>query len=96
MNEYLIALYYIILGLIGGGFHYVKKRYVDLTTDLSFKAYLFTNKRATIKTLFAIISAEISLSLLHQGGSFLVFSEVIGALTAGYTADSGLNSTKEG
>jgi hypothetical protein len=95
MNDYLIALYYIILGLIGGGFHYIKKRYIDLTTDLSFKDYLFTNKRATIKTLFAIISAEVGLSLLHSGGVYLTLSELVGALTAGYTADSGLNSTKE-
>jgi|LakMenE18May11ns_1017448.scaffolds.fasta_scaffold9926795_3 hypothetical protein len=95
MNEYLISLYYILFGIIGASFHYIKKRYVDETTNLTFKEYLFTNKRATFNTIFAIVSTEVGLSILHSGGDFLSLSEFVGALTAGYTADSGVNSTKE-
>jgi hypothetical protein len=95
MNEYLISLYYILFGVIGASFHYVKKRYVDETTTLTFKEYLSTNKKATFNAFFTIVSAEVGLSLLHSGGDFLTLAEFVGALTTGYTADSGLNSSKE-
>jgi len=92
--DYIFGIIYIILGLIGGLGHYVKKRYVDNTLDCSLYFYLFNDKKTTIRTTWAIICAEIGLSLLHTSET-LGLAELIGALTAGYTADSGINKEKE-
>ena len=93
MTIYIHAIIYIILGLSGGSFHYLKKRYIDNTTDLSFGKYLLTNKKATLKAAFTIVSAEVGLTLASQ--EFLSLSELVGVLTAGYTADSALNNIAE-
>lgn len=90
MIEYIWALLYIVLGLIGGAFHWVKKRYIDLTTEDSFWRYLVENSKHTRQATYAIICAEVALSLVHTGTG-ITLSELIGALTAGYMADSTLN-----
>lgn len=93
MGEYGIASIYIVLGLIGGSFHYLKKRYVDNTTKVSFKDYLTGEPRSTAKALLAIFSAEIGLSL--TGVWPIGLNQLIGAITAGYTADSGMNKAQD-
>ena len=90
LNEWTQCLLYIIIGFVGGGWHYVKKRYVDNTTTLSFIAYLQSDKGSTIKTIGAIILAEFSISSLNTSHVFHIV-DFVTALTAGYTADSHLN-----
>ena len=92
-NEYIHAIIYTLLGLIGAIFHWAKKRYIDNTTELDLVTYLITNKKATFNVLYTIIGAEITLAL--NTTDFLSLNEIIGVLTVGYTADSSLNSTKE-
>jgi len=89
--DYMIALIYLILGALGGSGHYLKKRYYDGTTACSLTEYLFLEKKATFHALTAIFFAEIGLSLLHTTGWHFSLSDIVGAVTAGYTADSGLN-----
>ena len=91
MNDYIRGLAFVVIGLIGGAAHYLKKRYVDNTTDLNFIQYLLTNRKATLNALFGIIAAEIPLSLAGIGPIGL--GELSGAFTAGYVADSSLNKT---
>lgn len=92
--DYLFAFVYILLGLFGGALHYVKKRYVDNTTLVDFHDYLLGNPKATIKALWTIAAAEIGLSILHAGVG-LSLAELVGAVTAGYTADSTLNKAPD-
>jgi hypothetical protein len=87
--EYLIPLAYIVLGLIGGSFHYIKKRYIDETTQQSFWAYLKNDFRATKRATFTIITTEIALAA--ASGGVLGMNGIIGALTLGYSADSATN-----
>jgi len=89
--DYAIALIYILLGLLGGSGHYLKKRYYDETTTCSFQEYLFMEKKATLHALIGILVAEVVLSLAHTTGWHFSLSDLVGAITAGYTADSGLN-----
>lgn len=92
--EYLIALVYILLGLIGGTGHYLKKKYIDCSTQLSFIEYLVSEPKATKRSIVTIIATEIGLSLASGGfvsGGFLSLGDMFGALTAGYAVDSGLN-----
>jgi hypothetical protein len=94
MDQYIFAAYYIIIGLIGAYSHYIKKRWVDNTTNDTLIQYLQENRGFTIKSVGSIIAAEIGLSLLHQSG-IITLSELLGALTAGYTADSGFNKSSD-
>lgn len=94
MESYIFGLIYILIGFLGGGLHYIKKRYVDETTRVDFLEYLSGNKKETLRALYAIIGAEISLSLLHSG-DIITLSELVGAITVGYTADSGLNKAPD-
>jgi hypothetical protein len=89
--DYAIALIYILLGAAGGSGHYLKKRYYDETTTCSFKDYLLMERKATIHALMGIVITEIGLSLLHTSGWHFPLGDIVGAITAGYTADSGLN-----
>lgn len=96
MFEFIIALEYVILGSIGGLGHYLKKRYVDETTKVSLYCYLATNRVATKQALWAIAGSSIGLSLLHVSNEYwLSLSELVGVLSAGYTADSALNRASE-
>ena len=95
MTDYVIALIYINLGYIGASCHWVKKRYVDNTTVCSFIEYLKGEKKATIKAVLAIFSTEIALSLAHTGGYHIPLGELVGAITAGYACDSGLNKAPD-
>lgn len=91
MNEYIIAIVYIIFGLIGASGHYLKKRYVDFTTDVSFITYLKYDRVSTINTIISVIFAEITLSLSHGANFNFSLSEIVAILTSGYTLDSGIN-----
>jgi hypothetical protein len=82
-------LIYIGLGLIGAIVHWWKKHYVDHTTKASLVEYVISNFNYTLYAVGAIAFAEISLSFM-QVGEFTL-QNVIGALTAGYTFDSGIN-----
>ena len=90
MNQSLIALIYIIIGLTGGAWHYAKKRYIDKTTSQNFRQYLLEHPSSTYQAFIAIVGAEYALSLAHVG-DLLSLQEVVSALTAGYAADSQLN-----
>ena len=94
MNEYLQIIVYIILGCIGGAWHWVKKRYIDNTIVADFVTYLQTDKSFTVKALATIVAAEYSLSGLNAE-HILHLNDVIGAITAGYMADSHLNRCNE-
>lgn len=90
MQQYSFALLYIVIGLAGAAGHYLKKRYVDNTTSQNFVDYLLENRQSTIHAIAVIASAEFALSMTHVIG-FLSPSELVGSLTAGYSADSVLN-----
>ncbi|MDD5084230.1 MAG: hypothetical protein PHT88_04885 [Candidatus Moranbacteria bacterium] len=94
MNDYVNALIYIGFGLIGAGFHYGKKRWVDKTTNDTVSQYLFAHLPSTFYSLAGMAFAEANLSLL-QTSSALSLANVIGALTLGYAADSGINRSTE-
>lgn len=90
MNDYLNALVYIGFGLFGGFVHWLKKRYIDNTTDKCFLRYLLDDKPSTWRALTGIASAEIGLAAL-QAGDVMALTELIGALSVGYSFDSTLN-----
>lgn len=90
MNEYTVALTYIVLGLIGGAWHYAKKRYIDKTTTLTFIQYLQSDIGFTLTAMGAIVGAELTLAST-AGVHFPHLNELIGAITTGYMADSHLN-----
>jgi hypothetical protein len=94
MNEYIFALIYIALGLLGAVGHYEKKRWVDSTTVLSLRAYIASCPKSSVNAILAIGMAELTLSTM-AADHVLTLSNVIGAVTAGYTFDSGLNKTDE-
>ena len=94
MNEYLQVIIYIMLGCVGGAWHWVKKRYIDNTITANFATYLQTDRSFTVKALVAIIAAEYSLSGLNAD-HILHLNDAIGAITVGYMADSNLNRCNE-
>jgi hypothetical protein len=90
MDQYLNILIYIALGFLGAWLHYLKKRYKDNETNLGFIAYLGDNSAMTYGTVLAIIATEYglaSISTLH----LLTPQELVGAVTAGSTANSFIN-----
>ena len=89
MNDLIIYPLYIVLGLIGGSGHYIKKRYIDDTTKDSFFHYLTIDFTSTKKATLAIIGSSISLAATHAG--VIGVQEIISILTAGYMVDSVLN-----
>lgn len=94
MNQYTNAGIYIALGLIGAVGHYVKKKYIDKTTDDTFSMYVLGNFPHTLQSVGAIAFAEINLSFL-QTTDVLSLQSLIGAITAGYMFDSGINKASD-
>jgi hypothetical protein len=90
MNQLTNAALYIAIGLFGGLVHYLKKRYIDNTTDKCFLRYLLDDKPSTWRAFTGIVSAEIGLAAL-QVGDVIMLTELVGALSAGYLFDSTLN-----
>lgn len=93
MNDYLTALIYIGIGLSGAVGHYLKKRYLDNTTTKNLFDYIKGEPKATAKAVLSIVGAEIGLSLAT--GWPISLSAFVGALTAGYTADSAMNKAPD-
>ena len=93
MNQYVNALIYIVIGFVGAVGHYFKKRYVDNTTNQGFVSYLSDHKQSTVNAIGAIVMAEYGLSMTDDT-VFLSLKEFVGALTAGYVADSGINKSQ--
>jgi hypothetical protein len=94
VNEYLAALIYIGLGLVGAVVHWGKKRYVDSSTKTSLAQYVGGNLPSTLYALGAIALAEVNLSLLQVGPS-ITLGALIGALSVGYALDSGFNKSPD-
>lgn len=94
MNQYTNAAIYIFLGLIGAVGHWIKKRYIDKTTTDTFSLYVFGNFPATLQAIGAIAFAEMNLSFL-QAADLLSLQNVLGAITAGYMFDSGINKASD-
>lgn len=93
MNEYVVTAIYISLGLLGGSWHWVKKRYFDKTTTLDFIPYLVIDRAYTLRATAAIFMAELGLATV-SGVHFPHLGELWGAITTGYMADSHLNTCK--
>lgn len=93
-NESLTALIYIGLGLMGSTSHWLKKRYIDLTTNDSLPHYLLSNLPTTVYTLAALVMAEINLAIL-QTGTAMGLANIIGAITLGFVTDSSINKSSE-
>ncbi len=97
MNEYFIAACYLALGLVGAVAHWVKKRYIDETTCCSLWDYIRKERKHTMRTLWSIATSEIALAAAAViSGSPWALNAVIGALTAGYVADSVANKAPDG
>lgn len=94
MNDIALAFIYVVCGTVGAIAHWGKKRYVDKTTNDTFKQYMLGNLPSTVYSLGAMAFAEISLSLTVTPPIFGL-SQMIGALTLGYTFDSGINKSSE-
>ncbi len=88
MNEIIVLVVFIIMGFIGAYAHYFKKRYIDLTTKCTLQDYLKGNFPQTLYAIGAIIFAELSLASVTAS---VTLAGIVGALTAGYTADSAIN-----
>ena len=91
MAQYINTFLYIALGLLGAYLHYFKKRWVDGTTQQNLVDYLMTDKKSTVKALCAICAAEYALAISVQDIGFPALNELVGAVTAGFVADSSLN-----
>lgn len=94
MNDYTKAAIYILLGILGAILHWAKKRYLDLTTETTLEEYVLGCPRQTINALWAIALSEMSLSFM-QANDVISLQELLGAITAGYTFDSGLNKAQD-
>jgi hypothetical protein len=95
MNQELIAVLYFFIGLLGAYAHYFKKRYVEnLTTD-SLDTYIFGNYPHTVYMLGGLAFAEMTLAAMHPDVFTPTLSDYIGALTAGFVADSGINKASD-
>ena len=92
--EYVVALIYIGLGLLGGIWHWAKKRYIDDTTKQNLIEYLKGDWTYTKKSVFAIITSEIALSI-SSGGILPGLGAVVGAITLGYSSDSLVNKASD-
>ncbi len=88
MNEYASAFLFIILGLLGQFIHYLKKRYVDDTICCDLFCYVMHEKQRTFAAISTMITAEIALSANVES---IGLNVIVGAITAGYTCDSGIN-----
>ena len=95
MNEFIIALEFIIIGYLGAIGHYFKKRHIDDTTKDSLYHYLTVDTTTTKQAAWGIAGAAIGLSFLHTNGYWLSLQELSGVLTTGYTVDSWLNRSTE-
>lgn len=89
MNDLTLYPLYIILGLIGGSGHYLKKRYIDNTTRDSFFHYLSVDFTSTKKAVLAIVCSSVGIASAHVG--VIGGQDIIAILTAGYVADSTFN-----
>jgi hypothetical protein len=88
MNEFIIAALFIVLGYCGAYAHYFKKFYIDKTTQCTLGQYLKGNLPSTLYAAGTILFAEISLAATTTAISM---AAIVGALTAGYTADSAID-----
>lgn len=95
MQQFIIALEFILFAYVGALGHYLKKRYIDDTTKDSLNYYLTVNRTATKQAMWTIAGSAIGLSLLHTNGYWLGLQELIGVLAAGYAVDSWLNKSSE-
>lgn len=97
MTDYLITAAYILFGLIGAVAHWFKKRYIDETTCCSLVDYIMHERKHTWNTLWSIVTSEAGLATgAILAGSPFGLNAVIGALTAGYVADSVVNKAPDG
>jgi len=95
MQQFIIAIEFVLLSFVGAFGHYLKKRYFDDTTKDSLGYYLIVNQTATKQAMWSMAGSAIGLSLLHTNGYFIGLQELIGVLTAGYAIDSWLNKSSE-
>lgn len=92
MDQYIFSGIYIILGLVGAWYHFYKKRNIEKVIAFSLRDYLIKEPNSTLNALFWLLSSEIGLGVLHTTGLGVPpLSEVVAALTLGYTFDSRLN-----
>jgi len=97
MTDYLIAAVYLMLGVAGAVAHWVKKRYVDETTCCSLLDYVRKERKHTMRTVWSIVTSEIALAVASVlAGAPFSLNAVVGALTAGYVADSVVNKAPDG
>jgi hypothetical protein len=94
MSDYKWFMIYLIIGFVAGYAHWLKKRYVDETTQSTFSEYLKQERKSTYNYLSAVVIAEIALSLAHTGLT-LTLTDFVAAFGAGYMADSGLNKSPD-
>lgn len=88
MNEFIMLIVFVVLGFVGAYAHYFKKFYIDKTTQCTLGEYLKGNLPQTLYAAGAVIFAELTLASATAGISL---GAIVGALTAGYTADSAIN-----
>ena len=91
MQQYLIALCFIVFCMVGAILHYVKDRYFENKIDCSLVAYCVNNKSSTFNALKAIVATAVPLAMVHSGGWSFSLAEVYGLIGAGYACDSWFN-----
>jgi hypothetical protein len=95
MQQYLIVIEFIFLGLIGAYFHYLEKRFFHLTTKTTLVEYLMQEREATYKAIGAVIAGCYGLALTHNGGYFIEVSEFVSCVLIGYGFDNALNKAHD-
>lgn len=94
MNEYLIMVFYVILGLVGLVSHWYKKVFIDETSNDTLKTYIFHDKKSTFNAICMIFSSEVTLAI-NNSEHFWSLSAVSGAFAVGYTLDSMFNRASD-
>jgi hypothetical protein len=92
MSDFKWFVIYLTIGIVAGCFHFLKKKYVDNTTQATLFDYMSQERQATYNYLSAVVMAEIALSVAHTGIT-LTLTDFVAAFGAGYMSDSGLNKS---
>lgn len=96
MNETVAVVAHVLCGFLGAYLHYFKKRYIDETTQCSLAQYIKCEWKQTKRTGWTIVTTQIPLAIVaFASGNAFTLNTIIGAITAGYAADSAVNKAPD-
>jgi hypothetical protein len=95
MTQWIHALIYCLIGLVGAYGHYLKKRYKDNTTTDSLHDYCFENFPHTLWAVFGIFGSELILAAAGVPGSEIGLDNIMAAWAVGFANDSVINKASD-